>query len=45
MQLFPYNTRMEKYLQATSRSDIASEANKYKPLLTPDDNAPYDEVI
>lgn len=43
--LFPYNKRMEKYLQATNRSDVASEANKYKPLLTADANAPYDELI
>jgi len=43
--LFPYNSRMRDYLKATSRDDIASEADKYaKSLLTADANAPYDQV-
>ncbi|XP_077284771.1 putative aconitate hydratase, mitochondrial isoform X2 [Arctopsyche grandis] len=43
--LFPYNSRMEKYLKATNRDSIAQEANKYKNLLTPDSDAPYDQLI
>jgi len=44
--LFPYNSRMRDYLKATSRDDIASEADKYaKSLLTADANAPYDQLI
>lgn len=35
---------MEKYLKATNREGIAQEANKFKNLLTPDSDAPYDEV-
>ncbi|KAG8233084.1 hypothetical protein J437_LFUL013084 [Ladona fulva] len=44
--IFPYNKRMRDYLQATGRSEIASESDKFsKVLLTADDNAPYDKVI
>lgn len=43
--LFPYNSRMESYLKATKRDDIAATANKYKNLLTPDGKAPYDQLI
>lgn len=44
--VFPYNDRMAKYLQATSRSEIASHAERYRrELLTPDEGAQYDRVI
>lgn len=43
--VFPYNTRMRDYLNATQRSGIASEADKYRaPLLTPDEGCQYDQV-
>lgn len=43
--LFPFNKRMSDYLKATGRASVASEAEKFKPLLVPDDGAPYDELI
>nr|XP_032523588.1 aconitate hydratase, mitochondrial-like [Danaus plexippus plexippus] len=43
--VFPYNARMEAYLKSTGRHDIASAANSYKNLLTPDPKAPYDQLI
>lgn len=43
--VFPYNSRMEAYLKSTGRADIASNANNYKHLLTPDAKAPYDQLI
>nr|XP_023021964.1 probable aconitate hydratase, mitochondrial isoform X1 [Leptinotarsa decemlineata] len=44
--VFPYNSRMSDYLKATSRADIASEADKYKSvLLSPDEGAKYDHII
>ncbi|ODN05396.1 Aconitate hydratase, mitochondrial [Orchesella cincta] len=43
--VFPYGGRMRKYLQATGRSDIAAEADKYQDVITPDKGAPYDKVI
>ncbi|XP_041363450.1 aconitate hydratase, mitochondrial-like [Gigantopelta aegis] len=43
--VFPYNHRMEDYLKATSRGDIAELANKYKHLLSSDPDAQYDEVV
>lgn len=43
--VFPYNARMEAYLKSTSRDNVAGLANQFKHLLTPDDKAPYDEVI
>ncbi|XP_026749844.1 probable aconitate hydratase, mitochondrial [Galleria mellonella] len=43
--VFPYNSRMEAYLKSTGRENVASSANGYKHLLTPDPKAPYDELI
>ncbi|XP_050391748.1 aconitate hydratase, mitochondrial [Patella vulgata] len=43
--VFPYNHRMQDYLKATSRADIADLANNYKGILTADPNAQYDQVI
>lgn len=43
--VFPFNTRMRDYLNATQRSSVAAEAEKYKaPLLTPDAGCQYDQV-
>ncbi|XP_069123750.1 LOW QUALITY PROTEIN: aconitate hydratase, mitochondrial-like [Argopecten irradians] len=43
--VFPYNHRMQDYLRATNRGDIADLANNYKGLLSADSNAHYDQVI
>ncbi|XP_060802830.1 aconitate hydratase, mitochondrial [Amyelois transitella] len=43
--VFPYNARMEAYLKSTGRQNVASYANNFKHLLTPDAKAPYDELI
>ncbi|XP_045516225.1 aconitate hydratase, mitochondrial-like [Pieris brassicae] len=43
--VFPYNSRMEAYLKSTGRDGVASAANSFKHLLTPDPKAPYDELI
>ncbi|XP_060070667.1 aconitate hydratase, mitochondrial-like [Ylistrum balloti] len=43
--MFPYNHRMQDYLRATNRGDIADLANNYKGLLSADPNAQYDQVI
>ena len=44
--VFPYNNRMKDYLQATNRSDIAGEADKYREkLLQADEGCQYDELI
>jgi len=43
--IFPFNSRMAKYLQATGRSDIATLAAQNAGVLTPDVGAKYDEVI
>ncbi|KAK6169112.1 hypothetical protein SNE40_020226 [Patella caerulea] len=43
--VFPYNHRMQDYLKATTRADIADLANNYKGILTADPNAQYDQVI
>jgi len=44
--VFPFNKRMEDYLDATGRSDIAAEAKAVKDeLLTPDAGCHYDQVI
>lgn len=43
--VFPFNKRMADYLNATNRGDIAKEAATFKDLLTPDEGAPYDQVI
>jgi len=44
--VFPFNNRMEDYLEATGRKDIAAEAKAVKDeLLTPDAGCHYDQVI
>lgn len=44
--IFPYNTRMRDYLNATQRKGIASEADKYqKVLFNADPGAEYDQLI
>lgn len=43
--VFPYNNRMEKYLRATGRPQIADLANKHATFLQSDSGADYDEVI
>ncbi|XP_047348690.1 probable aconitate hydratase, mitochondrial [Vespa velutina] len=44
--VFPYNYRMQDYLKATGRGEIAKEADKYKEkLLTADSGANYDQIV
>ncbi|KAK5974078.1 Aconitate hydratase mitochondrial [Trichostrongylus colubriformis] len=43
--VFPYNDNMRKYLEATGRGAIAAEAEKYRDLLTADNEAHYDQTI
>ena len=43
--VFPYNNRMEKYLRATGRLQIADLANKHATFLQSDSGADYDEVV
>lgn len=43
--VFPYNMRMEKYLKATGRSQIAELANKHAAFLQSDSGADYDQVV
>ena len=43
--VFPYSYRMEKYLKATGREQIAELANKHAPFLQSDDGAEYDQII
>ena len=43
--MFPYNKRMEAYLKATGRGQIAEFANQYSHLLGADEGAQYDEII
>lgn len=44
--VFPYNSRMRDYLNATNRSAIANEADKFKDvLLSSDADANYDQII
>ncbi|CAG5093774.1 Similar to Aco2: Aconitate hydratase [Cotesia congregata] len=44
--VFPYNYRMQDYLKATDRADIAASADMFRTsLLTADANAKYDQVI
>ena len=44
--IFPYNYRMQDYLKATGRADIAAAADMHKKsLLTADPNAKYDQLI
>ena len=40
--VFPYDDRMEKYLHATSRSNLATLANQYKSLLRADEEVDSD---
>ena len=42
--IFPYNSRMEAYLRATSRGDIADAANASAANLSPDAGCEYDQV-
>uniref|UniRef100_A0A914YJ63 Aconitate hydratase, mitochondrial n=1 Tax=Panagrolaimus superbus TaxID=310955 RepID=A0A914YJ63_9BILA len=43
--VFPFNSSMGKYLKATGRDQIASQASKFKHILSADANAHYDQVI
>jgi len=43
--VFPYNNRMEKYLRATGRPQIADLANKHATFLQSDSGADYDQVV
>ncbi|XP_066954380.1 aconitate hydratase, mitochondrial-like [Macrobrachium rosenbergii] len=43
--VFPYNNRMRDYLIATNRADIAALADANADMLTPDEGAPYDQLI
>ncbi|ORX46015.1 aconitate hydratase [Piromyces finnis] len=43
--IFPFNERMEEYLKATGRADIAELAKQYKDLLKADEGCKYDQVI
>merc|ERR1711970_1481148 len=44
--IFPFNRRMEDYLKATDREDIASLASEFRgALLSPDPGCHYDQVI
>lgn len=44
--VFPYNSRMKDYLNATNRSAIANEADKFREvLLSSDPDAQYDQII
>ncbi|KZC05590.1 Aconitate hydratase, mitochondrial [Dufourea novaeangliae] len=44
--LFPYNYRMQDYLKATGRAEVAAAADQHKQsLLTADSNAKYDQII
>ena len=44
--VFPYNSRMRDYLEATKRADIAAEADKFKDaLLSADAGCEYDQLI
>lgn len=44
--VFPYNSRMANYLNATHRQDIAGAANEYKDmLLSADPGCHYDRII
>ncbi|XP_061175070.1 aconitate hydratase, mitochondrial-like [Saccostrea echinata] len=42
---FPYNGRMEDYLRATNRRELADLANSYKGFLSPDKDCFYDQLI
>ena len=43
--VFPYDTNMSAYLQATGRSEIAKAADKVETNLRADDDATYDKII
>lgn len=43
--LFPYNSRMGSYLEATKRSHIAKYASQFQHNLQADKDAEYDQVI
>ena len=43
--VFPYDTNMSAYLQATGRSEIAKAADKVATNLRADDDATYDKII
>lgn len=44
--VFPYNHRMRDYLVATDRKEIADLSDQYRhELLSPDEDAPYDQII
>lgn len=43
--IFPVTDSMCDYLSATGRGDIAAEAQKYKAMLTPDEDCHYDQLI
>jgi aconitate hydratase len=43
--LFPFNRRMEDYLNATKRPDIAKYAQRFAHNLCADEGAEYDQVI
>jgi len=43
--VFPYNSRMEAYLNATTRKEISESANAAKDLLVPDEDCKYDRLI
>jgi len=43
--VFPFNERMEEYLKATGRGEIAELAKQYKDLLKADEGCKYDQII
>jgi aconitate hydratase len=43
--VFPFNERMEEYLKATGRGEIAELAKQYKDLLKADEGCQYDQII
>jgi aconitate hydratase len=43
--IFPYNERMDEYLRATRRNEIADLAKQYKDLLKADEGCQYDQII
>lgn len=43
--MFPFNSRMADYLNATKRADIAKYANQFQHNLRADENAEYDQVV
>ena len=43
--VFPFGPSMARFLHASNRSAISDLAAKYQHILSPDENAPYDELI